>query len=51
MQTKTRRILNSLLLFVTLLTTSSASIMLKYAVQEKENVVNNIIGAQIRIVF
>jgi len=29
----------------------SASIMLKYAVQEKENVVNNIIGAQIRIVF
>jgi hypothetical protein len=25
--------------------------MLKYAVQEKENVVNNIIGAQIRIVF
>jgi hypothetical protein len=29
----------------------SASIILKYAVQEKENVVNNIIGAQIRIVF
>jgi len=29
----------------------SASIMLKYAVQEKEGVVNNIIGAQMRILF
>ncbi len=27
------------------------SIMLKYAIQEKESVVNNIMGAQIRIVF
>jgi hypothetical protein len=30
---------------------STASVMLKYALQEKESVVNNIIGAQIRIQF
>ena len=29
----------------------NSSIMLKYAIQEKESVVNNIIGAQIRIMF
>jgi hypothetical protein len=29
----------------------NSSIMLKYAIQEKEDVVNNIIGAQIRIMF
>lgn len=29
----------------------STSLMLKYAIQEKENVLNNIIGAQIRIAF
>ena len=30
---------------------SDISIMLKYAYQEKEGVVNNIIGAQVRIAF
>jgi hypothetical protein len=29
----------------------SASVMLKYAIQEKESLINNIVGAQIRIVF